>query len=179
MFNDYNIKSSGIFKEKIISYIQRCLLEDGGYFFARILPSSGMDTYFAIKSLVILNEKPGYIEKTELFLKSGIENGSLNNLTGLFLTAEVLNELHIINSEFINYAIKLVQSSKNELGGFGAYKNVNVETPSELQDTYRAVKTLEITGLDFNKKELLEFTYRFLNSDGGYGAKNYSSLAST
>lgn len=179
LVNDYNIKLYGSFRKKIISYIQKCHLEDGGYFFARIPPSSGMDTYFAIKSLVMLDEKQDNIEKTGLFLKSGIESGSLNNLTGIFLTAEILSELDMINNAFIRHAFKLVQSSKNELGGFGAYKNVNVETPSELQDTYRVLKTLEITGCEINREELLEFTNRFLNPDGGYGANNYSTLAST
>jgi hypothetical protein len=166
-------------REKIIKYIQSCHLDDGGYFFARIPPSSGMDTYFAVKSLVMLGEKPDNAEKTELFLKSGIEDGSLNNLTGIFLSSEVLNELDMINNKFINHAFKLVQGMKNEPGGFGAYKDINIETPSELQDTYRAVKILNIIGRDINKPELFEFTCQFLNADGGYGANNYSTLAST
>jgi len=112
------------------------------------------------------------MEKTRQFLKNGIVSGSLNPLPGIFISAEIFNELGMIDNEFIEHAFKLVHSSKNELGGFGAYKNINVETPSELQDTYRALKTLEITVCDINRKELLEFTYRFLNPDGGYGANN-------
>jgi hypothetical protein len=163
----------------VVKYIERCHLEDGGYFFARIPPSSGLDTYFAVKSLPILGLKPDRPEAIANFFLNDFKESTLGGITGIFLAVEVLNDLGRMTDELRNYALLRIMALRNKAGGFGAYKDVDVEVPSELQDTYRAVRVLKITGADFDREKVSRFTLGFLRPDGGYGAKGYSTLAST
>jgi len=173
----YRFDSS--FRQGVASYIERCRLEDGGYFFARVLPSSGMDTYCAVKSLSLLGTKPERPEEVTGFFLDQTEDGSLGGITGLFYAAEVLHELGQITEEFRDYAVRRLCPFQNKAGGFGAYENVDVEVPSELQDTYRAVRTLNIIKGDLDREKVGRFVAGFLNPDGGYGSRGYSTLAST
>jgi len=163
----------------VLSYIERCHLEDGGYFFARIPPSSGLDTYFAVKSLSILGVKPDRPEDTANFFLNAIKEGTLGGMTAIFLAVEVLNELGRMTDELKSYARPRIMALQNEAGGFGVYKHIDVEVPSELQDTYRAMRVLKIIGADFDREKVNRFTYSFLRPDGGYGARGQSTLAST
>ena len=167
------------FRWGVLSYIERCHLEDGGYFFARIPPSSGLDTYFAVKSLSILGVKPDHPEDTANFFLNAIKEGTLGGMTAIFLAVEVLNELGRMTDELKRYARPRIMALQNEAGGFGAYKDIDVEVPSELQDTYRAIRILKIIGADFDREKVNRFTYDFLRPDGGYGARGQSTLAST
>ncbi|MCR4394444.1 MAG: hypothetical protein NUV31_08765, partial [Dehalococcoidales bacterium] len=63
------------FRRDVLGYIERCHLEDGGYFFARISPSSGLDTYFAVKSLSILGVKPDRPEAIADFFLNDVKEG--------------------------------------------------------------------------------------------------------
>jgi hypothetical protein len=163
----------------VVAYIERCHLEDGGYFFARVPPSSGLDTYFAVKSFSILSVKPNRPEAIANFFLNDIAEGTLGGITGIFLAVEVLNELGQMTDELRNYAQPRIMALQNKAGGFGAYENIDVEVPSELEETYRAVRVLKIIGADFDRKKVNRFTFSFLRPDGGYGAKGYSTLAST
>jgi len=167
------------FHREVVKYIERCHLEDGGYFFARVPPSSGLDTYFAVKSLSILGVKPDRPEAIASFFLNDIKDGSLGGMTGIFLTVEVLNELGRMTDKLRNYAQPRIMALQNKTGGFGAYENIDIEVPSELQETYRALKVLKIIGADFDGQKVGRFVFRMLNPDGGYGGKGYSTLAST
>lgn len=181
LFTEYGAinKLEHSFQQGVVSYIERCRLEDGGYFFARVLPSSGMDTYCAVKSLFLLGIKPDRSEDVAGFFLNQTEDGSLGGITGLFYAVEVLHELGQITDEFRNYAGSQLCPLQNKAGGFGAYENVDVEVPSELQDTYRAVRTLNIIKRDLDREKVGRFVAGFLNPDGGYGSKGYSTLSST
>lgn len=48
-----------------------------------------------------------------------------------------------------------------------------------MQDTCRAIRALQIVGADFDTERVARFTSSFLRPDGGYGARGYSTLAST
>lgn len=167
------------FRQEVAKYIESCHLEDGGYFFARVLPSSGLDTFFAVKSLSILGVKPHRPEAIAGFFLNDVKEGKLVGITSIFLAVEVLNELGRITDELRNYAQPRIMAFQNQAGGFGAYKNIRVEVPSELQNTYRAIRVLKIIGADFDKEKVTSFVSSFLRPDGGYGAKGYSTLAST
>jgi hypothetical protein len=92
---------------------------------------------------------------------------------------EVLNDLGRLTDGIKNLAQKRIVALQNKAGGFGSYKDIDVEVPSELQDTYRAVRVLKIVGADFDREKVIAFTYGFLRPDGGYGARGLSTLAST
>jgi hypothetical protein len=167
------------FRREVVRYIERCHLEDGGYFFARVLPSGGLDTYFAVKSLSTLGVKPNRPEAIASFFLNNIAKGALGGITGIFLAVEVLNELGRMTDELRNYAQPRIMALQNKAGGFGAYEDINVEVPSELWNTYRAVKVLKIIGAEFDREKVNRFIFSFLRPDGGYGARGYSTLAST
>ena len=172
-------KLSRHFREKVLGYVERCHLEDGGYFFARVLPSSGMDTYFAVKSLSILGVKPSRPEETASYFLDQMNDGWLDDVVGLFVASEVLNELGLITYDFRHFARQRIMSLQNKAGYFGSVENVDVEVPSELQETYRAVKVLRILGVDFDREKIACFVSGLLNVDGGYGRDDFSTLAST
>jgi len=166
-------------RREVVKYIERCHLEDGGYFFARVPPSNGLDTYFAVKSLSILGVKPDRPEAIADFFLDDVKESSIGGMTSTFLTVEVLNELGRLTNKIKNYAQTRIMALQNKAGGFGAYKDIDVEVPSELQDTYRAVRVLKIIGADFDREKVHHFTFSFLRPDGGYGARGQSTLAST
>jgi len=167
------------FLEKVAQYVERCHLEDGGYFFARVPPSNGMDTYFAIKSLSILGLKPDQPQATAGFFLDQMKEGWLDDVIGMFLATEVFSELGQVTDDFKRFAGTQVMSLQNTAGGFGALENIYIEVPSELEATYRATKTLMTIGADFDKEKIAGFTFNLLNPDGGYGREGHSTLAST
>lgn len=163
---------------KYIKYIEGCRLEDGGYFFACVPPSSGLDTYFAVKSLSLLGVKPDRPQAIADFFLNDVNEG-MHGVISIFLTVEVLSELGRLTDEIKNYARTRIMALRNDAGGFGSYHDVDIEVPSELQDTYRAVRVLKIIDADFDRERVDHFTSGFLRPDGGYGAKGHSTLAST
>jgi hypothetical protein len=167
------------FRRKVISYIERCHLEDGGYFFARIPPSSGMDTYFAVKSLSMLGRKPKRPEAVVNFFLDQMREGSLGSLTSIFAAVAVINKLDQIRGDLRNYAQQRIMAVRNKAGGFGALENIDVEAASELEDTYRAIRILRLIGGEFDKVKVSSFVLNLLNPDGGFGREGLSTLAST
>lgn len=165
--------------EEVVNYIEQRHLEDGGYFFARVPPSSIMDTYYAVKSLTILGKKPDRPDMIVNFFLRQIKNGSWGGIPSIFATVVVLDELGQLTNTISRHAKQQTMATQNKDGGFGAFENVDVEIPSELEGTYRAVVVLKTIGADFNKQEVINFVSRFLNDDGGYGNKGRSTLAST
>jgi hypothetical protein len=163
----------------VVKYIESCHMKDGGYFFAQVEPSGGLDTYCAVKSLSILGAKPGHPRATVNFFLDRFKRGILVDIPGIFFAAEVLSDLGAMTSSFRSYALAKLPAFRNDAGGFGSYQNMYIEIPSELRATYRAVRVLETIGGDFDKDGIRRFTRKFLNEDGGYGGKGYSTLPST
>jgi len=160
------------------TYIESCQLEDGGYFFARIPPSSAMDTYYAIKSLSIMGLTPARLHDIKDFLTKAVEGKTLKSINGLFAVIESFYELgeKCTASEHI---LKILHSLGNKAGGFGAIENLDIEVVSELETTYRAIKIMNRLRIDFDKKQIADFVLRFNNPDGGFGYGGISTLAST
>jgi hypothetical protein len=167
------------FRRKVVNYIERCHLDDGGYFFARIPPSSGTDTYFAVKSLAILGVKPSYPEAVANFFLRQIKEATLGGIAGIFNAVEVINELGQITDDLKSYAQEQIIARQNKAGGFGALENIYIEVSSELEETYRAVKILKTIGATFDEQVVSGFVFSLLNRDGGYGRNGHSTLAST
>jgi hypothetical protein len=166
-------------RQQVTRYIERCHLEDGGYFFARVLPSSGLDTYFAVKSLSIMGVKPNNPEAIASFFLNDFKASTIVSMTGIFVSVEVLNELARLNDDLKSYAYQRIMPLQNKAGGFGALENIDVEVASELQETYRAVRILKIVNASFDKRRITDFVLGELNLDGGYGREGRSTLAST
>ena len=166
-------------RRKVAGYIERCHLEDGGYFFARVPPSNGLDTYFAVKSLSILGVRPDRSEAIATFFFSDMKEGTLGGIPGIFVTVEVLNELGRMTSDLRSYAQQQLMLRQNKAGGFGTLEDIYIEVSSELEETYRAVTVLRAIGSDFDEHRIADFVSSRLNLDGGYGRERRSTLAST
>ena len=167
------------FRRKVEAYIERCHLEDGGYFFARVLPSSGIDTYFAVKSLSILGMKPEQPQTIGDFFLDQMKEGALSSVPGLFAAVEVMNELGQMTDDLRSYALQRLVAFQNKAGAPGAVENIRTEVPSNLEQIYRAIRILKIIGADFDEKRVARFVFTLLNPDGGYGRDRYSTLVST
>jgi len=170
---------SDTFRREVVNYIERCHLEDGGYFFARIPPSSGTDTCFAVKSLALLDVKPQNPKTVASFFLRQIKEGTLIGITGIFSAVEVINELGQITDELRSYAQKQIMTWQNRAGGFGALDDIYIEVPSELEETYRAVRILKVIDTMLDEEVINSFVFSLLNRDGGYGRNRHSTLAST
>jgi len=181
LLSEYDSRILGrSFRQKVVDYIERRYLEeDGGYCFYRIPPSSGMDTYFAVKSLSILGLKPQHPEAVVNFLLNQVKEDSFGSVIGIFATVEVISELSQITDDLRNHARQRITALQNEAGGFGTLENFYIEVSSELEETYRAVRTLKTLGIDFGEKKVTRFIFSLLNPDGGYGRDRRSTLAST
>jgi hypothetical protein len=167
------------FRREVAKYIERCHLEDGGYFFARVPPSNGLDTYFAVKSLSILGVKPDRPEAIASFFLNDVKEGTLGGMPGIFVTIEVLNELGRMTDDLRSYARQQIMLRQNKAGVFGALEDIYIEVSSELEETYRAVSVLRTIGADFDERRVTNFVSSKLNLDGGYGREGRSILAST
>jgi len=166
-------------RRRVMEYVERCHLEDGGYFFARVPPSNGLDTYFAVKSLSILGVKPDRPEAIASFFLNDVKEGTLGGMPGIFVTIEVLNELGRMTDDLRCYARQQIMLRQNKAGVFGALEDIYIEVSSELEETYRAVRVLRTIGADFNERRIADFVSSKLNLDGGYGRGEWSTLAST
>lgn len=177
--NIYPFTSKELSIKKAAEYIESCHLEDGGYFFARVLPSSNYDTYFAVKTLCMLGFRPPNAESIVEFYMRQIRQRTLSTISGIFTAIEVMREIGQISDNIRKYAQEHILGQLNRSGGFGTMENIYVEVTSELEETYRAVKVLKIIGSTFNELAVINYVSRFLNSDGGYGLNGHSNLAST
>lgn len=174
--NSYRLGRS--FRKSVASYIERCRLEDGGYCFFRILPSSGADTFYAVKSLSLLGMKPEQPERIVDFFFEMRRSHSLDDLTGTWLATEVFSELGQLTDDFRNHA-EHVLAFENRAGRLDTVENVYIEVPSELEPNCRAARVLKIIGSTVDKTRFGRQVSKFLNADGGYGGSQYSTLAST
>jgi hypothetical protein len=172
-------KLSLSFHRYVANYIERCHLKDGGYFFARVLPSSGLDTYFAVKGFSILGMKPGNPESIANFFLDEFKEGAIVGMTNIFVSVETLSELGMLTDDLKEHAQKQIMLLQNKDGSFGTLENIDVEVMSELHDTYRAIKVMKIISANFDKNRITNFILNELNPDGGYGREGRSTLSST
>jgi hypothetical protein len=163
---------------QVRQYVEKCHLEDGGYFFAMMPPSSAMDTYYAVKTLSLLGVKPDRPGEIEGFFLNALKKNYFMGLNGLFSAAGVLHELNVENKSLYRYLPKL-KLMRNSVGGFGIIENLDLEVVSELETTFRVLSVLNSLGRDFNKQQIINFVLRFNNADGGFGKGHISTLAST
>lgn len=166
-------------RQQVARYIESCHLEDGGFFFARVPPSSAMDTYFAVKSLHLIGEKPRRPQAIMDYFLNRANDNSLYSLNDIFTAVEVMNELNPKMVASLRDRTQQIRHLQNKTGGFGAIENIDIEVPSELEATYRAIRILRIIGTDFDEQNVICFVSSLLNQDGGYGKEGHSSLAST
>jgi hypothetical protein len=165
-------------RQRVVSYVESCQTPDGGYFFARVPPASGQDTYHAVKCLALMGRKPLGLSALKDWLTEAADTSIARNLRGLYFLSEVHRELQM-SAEPLLKGVDSVRALQNAYGGFGTADRVYVEVPSELEATYCAVATLQNLDIPVDAQRLASFVQRLQNTDGGFGAEGRSSLAST
>lgn len=177
-YADIHYEESLAVRRQAARYIESCHLEDGGYFFACILPSSTLDTYFAIKSLCLLDMRPEQPLLFRDYFLNHVKADSRRSVRSIFLAAEVLEALGQPLDRLRRYASRLI-ALQNRAGGFGTVRNLYVEASSELEATYQAVRALRILQIEFERQDTAHFILNFLNPDGGFGRERHLTLATT
>jgi len=179
-------------KQKIIDYIEERHLSDGGYFFARVEPSGGLDTYLAVKTLRLLGIKTKNSQSIASFWKQESLEGNLDSLFAVFLAVETYKELGLsvrpfkrYQSSFIGQKEKVfsraqyLRAGKNQGITLAGAMDFISTRGKDLQDLFYLAILIRDLGFEVDKKKIADFIYSLQNKDGGFGHKNESHLMVT
>lgn len=179
-------------KQKIVNYIEARHLPDGGYFFAQVEPSSGLDTYLATKTLRLLGVKTKHAKSVVDFWKREILEGNRDDLFAVFLAVETYKELELPVMVFKEYQSSLIRqqkrafsraqpmhTSKNEKLMLMYAMNLIDARGKELQDLYYLSCLSRDLKFEIDTKRIANFVYSLQNKDGGFGHKQESHLMTT
>jgi len=179
-------------RRKIVDYIEKCHLSDGGYFFAKIGPSSGLDTYLAVKTLRLLGARIGRAGSVASFWDR--EKDLLNELFGIFLAAETYKELGRLEEKTGEYRRRL-RRFLNEFG-FGRLAPPASSKGAAPRTLSQAMIRIDIMGKDLQSLYYFTVLSRYLkmrtgrkaavdavlaarNKNGGFGCGGRSHLMTT
>jgi hypothetical protein len=175
-------------KQETIDYLEARQLPDGGYFFARVEPSSGLETYLAVKSLKLLGAKIKNADSVVSFWKKQALNGNVNDLFSVYLMVETYKDLGLpIESSGIDR--QRVLDSVNEI--ISSLSTLEVHEQSNLDNISDAMNAFSSMGhglenlfylatlvrdfdLDVDKDEITAHVLSLRNTDGGFGSKSCS-----
>ena len=182
-------------KDEIYNYIEKKHLEDGGYFFAEVVPSSGLDTYLAVKTLNILGFKPRKPEAIISFWKNEEYDGNLDDLNGLFFAYQCHKILGYSLKNFDKYKNLLltkyqdpelykkrqVSLAKDEFSlASSSVATVYIDIlEGEAKSIYYLITLLTELGISFDKRKFIKYVNSLQNDDGGFGGINGSQTATT
>jgi hypothetical protein len=182
-------------RQKIAKYIEDCHLPDGGYFFAKVEPSSGLDTYLAVKTLRLLGVKTKNLKSVELFWKQREAEGNINDLFSIFLVVETFKELGLKVEVFRKYRKYLanyykhiiprgafVYSENKRLSKKGFWWAMNYFTTigKELEDLFYLVTLSQDLKIKIiNKEKIIKLIISLQNKNGGFGRGRESHLMAT
>lgn len=178
-------------KQKIINYLEKRHLEDGGYFFARVPPSSGQDTFFAVKTLKILGEKPKNPMSLIKFWQNEETSGNLNSINGLFYAIETYKNLNYPINSFEKYK-PFLQSLFQKIKQNISLKNASkIKIDSEIipifsdlvENEAKLIYYLTSLSLDLNinidQNLLIEYIQSLKNNGEGFGKIKGSEISTT
>jgi len=164
-------------RKRIIKYVIERQTSDGGYFFACVPPGSLLDTYYAIKTLNMLETKPPNIELTEDFVNSFQSDYQSGNIHALFLATEVLSALGKSVATFYKFGKSALE--RFNVSQFENYGNLDIDVTSELKPVYESVVVFTNLKIDFQKTQILKLVLALFNKDGGFGRNRNSTLSTT
>lgn len=160
-------------------YVASCRLADGGYFFARVMPSSLRDTYFALECFRVGGQQPPQPEETVRFLLDRYQNEPPASIYGIFFLVEGLALLGFLVDRQLAACAEQVYQTQGREGGFGATPALDVAVSSELETTFLAVKVLATLRQPVDADRVGGFIMALRNPDGGFGSHGRSALATT
>jgi len=183
-------------KENIIKYIEDCHLSDGGYFFAKVEPSSGLETYLAVKTLRLLGTKPEDVKSVMDFWQDGDDEGRLDDPFSIFLAVGTYKELGVRPGVFKKYTSYLADY----------YRQCIRRTPNIHSENKKAIKKEDpLSGMNYldtvgkelgtlfylvslrrdlkikivDKDEVIRLVVAMQNKNGGFGQGRESHLMAT
>ena len=95
-------------KQEIVAYIEKCHLSDGGYFFAGIEPSGGLDTCLAVKTLQLLGEPIRHARSIVKYWEHR-EATEYFDLDGYYLMDETYKTLGLLSDFKRSYGEKVIR----------------------------------------------------------------------
>ncbi len=159
--------------ERVIEYMSIRRHPDGGYCFARYLDETNInDTYYAVKTLDLLNEDIPEREKTIEFLYKGIQKQ-----TAVVAVSMAMDGLATLGAgDLARDKLDVMFTKYNPLEGkfavgLGGSEEFGTATP--LEATYWVTKALKAIGYEMNsdmKDKIREFVTRFKIGDA-YGVR--------
>jgi len=156
-------------KAKITKYIEDRYQSDGGYFFARVLPSGGADTYYAIRSLDMLGVNPQEPDGPIRFFSDCESEGNLDDIRGLFFATQTYKTLR----QQFSYTNKHIETLNRVFTESSVHHEVDIEASSELESLYLAVTIAEDVEISFDT----EVIGNYIESVIGFGlATTYFAL---
>ena len=179
-------------KQKIIDYIEGCHLPDGGYFFAGVEPSSGRDTYLAVKTTRLLGVRAKNTKSIADFWQRKIAEGNLDDLFAVFLAVETYKELGLSVAPFKKYVPLLIDQQER---AFVRDSLFHLRGDKKMSFAY-AMNYIDAHGKDLedilylstlsrdllcpvDKKRIADVVYASQNMDGGFGHAHESNLMAT
>ncbi|MCW4007179.1 MAG: hypothetical protein NWF09_00595 [Candidatus Bathyarchaeota archaeon] len=169
-FNSGITEGASSVVKKVIRYVVNRQNDDGGYAFVQGTDSNAQDTYYGLAILNRLGASFPNVERTVKWLRDFEPDSHYSHYyvaKALMLCGE---KPHKTLKEFL-----LSQTSKNEFGTV----NVYVEIASEFQFLSMLTELAKMVNIKIDHDKVARWLLSFQNSDGGFGAHDYSSLNST
>jgi hypothetical protein len=179
-------------RERIIQYIENCHLPDGGYFFAKVAPSSGLETYLATKALRLLGVETRNAKSVASFWEDRDAEGNLSDPFAIYLAVETYKELGLQAGIFKKYKKYLADHYKHIVSGSVYSENKRLSRKSfslamsylgtlgrELEDLFYLVTLSRDLKVEVNKEEVIKAVVSLQNRDGGFGRGRESHLMTT
>jgi len=183
-------------KHHIIRYLQARHLSDGGYFFARVIPSAGMDTLLALKTLQMLESSQiPRLDIIRFFTNEDAER-NLNSLAALYFAVSSFAALKEPLSNFEKYkpfiesvatnseVFKPKQFKLKQTKSFALF-DASVNTvyldvvEGEAKTAFYLASLCKAFAIKEHTKEITAFIKQLQNSDGGFGTIKGSELSTT
>ena len=178
-------------KRKIVNYLENRHVSDGGYFFAQVEPSSGLDTYLAVQTLNLLGAKIKYAKSITSFW----EKEDVDDLFGIFLAVETYKELRLPVAVFDKYRRLLLHKLKDgaalsRLVSVSSEDTIRLKNLSlamdyittigkDLQDLLYLVTLNRDLKIKLDNKKIIAFVISLQNKDGSFGHRRHSHLITT
>ena len=164
--------------EKALKYVHSCQTDDGGYFFARISPSSLRDSHFAVKTLLLLGQRPRRSAGVKRFVWAFLREGEGNPVHTYYLAVEILKDLGE-DLEVLRHQSEAIEAPLAALNRVGDPSTLYIEVISELEQLFEAVSVLMHLDIPLDRASVVRLISSLSNSNGGFGSQGISSLATT
>jgi hypothetical protein len=175
-------------RQEIIDYLEARHLPDGGYFFARVEPSSGLETYLAVKTFKLLGVDIKNAGSVVSFWKKQSAKGNVDSLFSAYLMIETFKELGFpfgsleVNAQRV---LGLVKELPPFRGSPAVHENIRLNNVAEamnyaaligrdLENLFHLATLAHDLNLAVDKNALSARVLSIWNEDGGFGGNNCS-----